>query len=126
MPATNRTGQVPVTSRRCKASAQIITAMNLAQLQTKLIDAARKNPPGDQVPYAFEKRIMARLAAVPRFDEWAQWVRSWWYGAAVCAAVALCLSVWSFAPDDEQELAANFSQDLEQTILPADDADSTW
>ena len=38
----------------------------------------------------------------------------------------LCLSVWSFAPDDEQELAANFSQDLEQTILPADDADSTW
>ena len=104
----------------------MITAMNLAQLQNKLIDAARKNPPGDQVPYAFEKRIMARLAAVPQFDEWMQWVRSLWYGAAVCAAVAICMSVWSFAPDDELELAANFSQDLEQTILPAGDADSAW
>jgi len=100
--------------------------MNLTGLQNKLIDAAKKNPPGDQVPYAFEKRIMARLTAVPRFDGWAQWVRSLWYGAAVCAAVALCMSVWSFAPDDEQELAANFSQDLEQTILPADGAASAW
>ena len=100
--------------------------MNPGKLQTKLIAAAKKNPPGDQVPYAFEKRIMARLATVPRFDEWAQWVRSLWYGAAVCALVAVGMGAWSFAPDDEQELAANFSQDIEQTILPADDADSTW
>lgn len=100
--------------------------MNLADLQNKLIDAARKNPPGDQVPYAFEKRIMARLATVPLPDEWAQWIRSLWYGAAVCAVVAVGMSVWSFAPDDEQELAANFSRDIEQTILAADDADSTW
>ena len=37
--------------------------MNLAELQKKLIAAARANPPGDGVPYAFEKRVMALLAA---------------------------------------------------------------
>ena len=39
--------------------------MNLAELERKLIAAARANPPSDRVPYAFEKRIMARLAARP-------------------------------------------------------------
>ena len=35
--------------------------MNLPKLQEKLLAAARGNPPGDQVPYAFEQRVMARL-----------------------------------------------------------------
>jgi hypothetical protein len=100
--------------------------MKLDKLQQKLVAAARKNPPGDQVPYAFEQRIMARLAAMPRFDEWAAWVRSLWCGAGVCAAVAVLMSVWSFAPDAEQEFAGNFSQDLEQTILAPDDAENSW
>jgi hypothetical protein len=100
--------------------------MNLDELNQKLVAVARKNPPGEQVPYAFEKRIMARLAGTPQFDEWAQWIRALWSSAAVCAAVAIAMSVWSYAPDDDQELAANFSQDIEQTILSADDADSTW
>ncbi len=100
--------------------------MNLDELQNKLMAAARKNPPGDQVPYAFEQRIMARLGAAPRIDEWAAWVRSLWYGAGVCAAVALLMSVWSFAPDAEQDLAANFSQDLEQTILSPNDVENPW
>ena len=100
--------------------------MNLDELNKKLIDAARKNPPDDHVPYAFEKRIMARLAGTPRFDEWAQLIRVLWSGAAVCAAVAVAFGVWSYTPDEDQDLAANFSQDLEQTIIPAADADSAW
>ena len=39
--------------------------MNLEQLQKKLLAAARANPPADRVPYAFEKRILAQLAAQP-------------------------------------------------------------
>jgi len=100
--------------------------MNLDELQNKLMAAARKNPPEDRVPYAFEQRVMAHLAVAPRFDEWAAWARSLWYGAGVCAAVAVLMSVWSFTPDAEQELAANFSQDLEQTILAADDVENSW
>ena len=52
--------------------------MNLAELERKLIAAARANPPSDRVPYAFEKRIMARLAAWPVADSWALWARALW------------------------------------------------
>ena len=45
--------------------------MNLAELEQKLVAAARANPPSDGVPYAFEKRIMARLATRPVMDDWA-------------------------------------------------------
>lgn len=102
--------------------------MNLDQLHHKLIDAARTNAPKDHVPYAFEKRIMARLGAAPspRIDEWAQWIRALWSGAAVCVAVAIVMGIWSYLPDGELDLASNFSQDIEQTILPAADADFIW
>lgn len=102
--------------------------MDLNELQRKLLAAARKHPPGDHVPYAFERRIMERLSTVPvpRFDEWAAWARSLWCGAALCTAVALFISVWSFAPDTEQDLAANFAQDIEQTILSQGDLENLW
>ena len=50
--------------------------MNLAELERKLIAAARANPPGDQVPYAFEKRILAHLATRPVADGWELWARA--------------------------------------------------
>lgn len=100
--------------------------MNLDPLHRRLIEEARKHAPANDVPYAFEKRVMARLAGTPCSDEWAQWIRALWSGAAVCAAVAIAAGVWSFTPNDEQELAAHFSTDLEQTILAADAAESTW
>ncbi len=94
--------------------------MNLPNLRNKLLAAARANPPGDAVPYAFEKRILARLTSRPVTDDWAQWVRSLWCGAAACSLVALGMCVWAYAPDDEVELAMDFSQTIEQTILPDD------
>jgi len=101
--------------------------MKWVELEKKLIAAARKDPPGDQVPYAFEQRIMARLRAAPQLDQWVSWTRALWWGAGACAAVALAMSVWTFVPDDDQDYASNFSQDLEQTILAsADDADNAW
>ena len=56
--------------------------MNLSELQNKLLDAARRTPPADHVPYAFERRIMARLTAAPRPNEWLAWTRALWFGAA--------------------------------------------
>jgi hypothetical protein len=97
--------------------------MNPAQLREKLIAAAKANPPGDTVPYAFEKRILARLNRRPATDEWAQWVRSLWYGAAACSLIALGMGLWAYAPDDDVELAMDFSQTIEQTILPDDAAE---
>jgi hypothetical protein len=104
--------------------------MNLAELERKLIAAARANPPGDRVPYAFEKRIMARLAVRPAVDHWALWARALWRAAALCVAVMLLLGAWSFFDPQTGSPATDLSQQLEQTLLAAVDqdqpADSTW
>jgi len=94
--------------------------MNLSELQNKLLAAARENPPGDEVPYAFEKRIMARLTAAPKPSAWLAWNRALWFGAAACVAVALLTSMWPGPPPDDE--AGSFSEGVEQNILaPADE-----
>jgi hypothetical protein len=103
--------------------------MNLADLERKLIAAARANPPSERVPYTFEKRILALLAARSLEDNWGLWARALWRAVAPCVAIMLLLGAWSFfgpasAPPND------LSQDLEQTLLAAVDqdqpADSTW
>ena len=104
--------------------------MNHAELERKLIAAARANPPSDRVPYAFEKRIMARLAARPMLDGWELWGRALWRAAAPCVAIMLLLGAWSFFKPPASAPATDLSQDLEQTLLAAVDqdqpADSAW
>lgn len=101
--------------------------MNLAELYRKLIAAARNHPPDDRVPYSFEQRVMARLRSAPKSDEWAQWARSLWFSAGACAAIALCIGIWTMSSGGEVEVADGFSQDIEQTILAsADEGDAAW
>ena len=104
--------------------------MNLAELERKLMAAARANPPSDRVLYAFEKRIMARLAARPMSDGWELWGRALWRAAAPCVAIMLLLGAWSFFTPQASAPANDFSQALEQTLLAAVDqdqpADSAW
>lgn len=101
--------------------------MNWDKLEKKLIAAARNNPPGDGVPYAFETRVMARLISAPRPNDWVWWGRGLWLGAGACAAIALMTSVWSVAPDNETDSAASFSQGVEQSLFAsADDSESAW
>jgi hypothetical protein len=64
------------------------------QLQNKLYLAARRNPPSAEVPYLFESRVMARLAAAPAREDWAAWARALWYGAGICTMVALLIGLW--------------------------------
>ena len=104
--------------------------MNLAELERKLMAAARANPPSDRVPYAFEKRIMARLAARPMSDGWELWGRALWRAASPCVAIMLLLGAWSLFTPQASAPATDLSQDLEQTLLAAVDqdqpADSAW
>src|SRR5664279_4475457 len=97
--------------------------MNHAELERKLIAAARANPPSDRVPYAFEKRIMARLAARPLADGWELWGRALWRAAAPCVAIMLLLGAWSFFTPQTSSSATDLSQQLEQTLLAAVDQD---
>ncbi len=104
--------------------------MNLAELERKLIAAARANPPSERVPYAFEKRILARLAARPAVDGWALWGRCLWRAAAPCVAIMLLLSVWSLFAPSSRSTGADLSQQIEKTLLAAVDqdqpTDSAW
>ncbi len=104
--------------------------MNLAQLERKLIAAARANPPSERMPYAFEKRVMALLAGRPVGDAWALWSRALWRAAAPCAAIMLVLGAWSLFAPRTTAPASDLSQQLEQTLLAASSqdqpSDSTW
>lgn len=103
--------------------------MNLDKLQETLLAAARSRPPGDHVPYAFEKRILARLKESPAIEVAALWARALWRAAASCVALAVLLSVWSFigagsrVAGETEEL----SQQFEQTMLAAvNETEELW
>jgi len=102
--------------------------MNMSELQNKLIAAARAHPPSDRVPYAFEKRILARLAARPALDVWVVWSRALWRGALGCLAVVLVLGAGSLFLPVNGGGANDLSQDFETTMLASvdQDSDSAW
>ena len=103
--------------------------MNLAELQKKLIAAARANVPGDHVPYAFEKRVTALLASRVAPQNLDGWVRGLWRAAVSCVAVALLCGAWSLltptiAPTNATA-STDLSQDLENTLLASVDQGDT-
>src|SRR6185295_13038791 len=101
--------------------------MNLAQLQNKLLASARENPPSDDVPYAFEKRIMAQLPAKPAFDLLAAWNRTLWQAAAPCVAVMLLLGAWTRFVQHTDSSHETLATDLESSLyLPFDNSTETW
>ena len=116
MPGENRDREVSVTRPRRGPSEGMLDFMKLAELERKLIAAARANAPGDRVPYAFEKRIMARLAARPAFDHWALWGRALWQGAVSCAAIALLFGAWTFFGPELNKTTGDLSQDFESAV----------
>jgi anti-sigma-K factor RskA len=91
-------------------------------LQKKLIAAARANPPGDHVPYAFEKRMMSLIAARGATDQLVFWVRGFWRAAASCVAIALLLGAWAFFnPAASNNKTDDLSQNFENTLLASVD-----
>jgi|ERR1051325_11592592 len=101
--------------------------MNLVELQKKLLAAARANPPGDDVPYAFEERIMARLAAKPAGDILAAWNRTLWKAAAPCVAITLLLGAWARFVHRADSSPETLAADLESSLyLPFENSTETW
>lgn len=102
--------------------------MKAEELRKKLIRVARANPPGEHVPLAFEKRIMARISTGPVHDLWAAWARTLWYAAAPCVAIMLAFSAWAHF-SSRQNSSIDLAQQLNSTLLAAVDQnnnDSTW
>ncbi len=89
--------------------------MNLNDLQSKLISAARKNAPSDRVPYAFEKRIMANLAS-HKANVWALWGQPLWRAAISCVAITALCGVWSLVAMNTNDSPETFSQSFENAV----------
>ena len=88
--------------------------MNPTELQTKLIVAARLQKPDDRVPYAFEHRVMALIAARKVVDRWAFGL---WRAALSCAAVAVVCGTLSVFLPASVDSRPDLSQDFENTLL---------
>src|SRR5271155_1850472 len=96
--------------------------MNLAELQKKLVAAARTEVLDDRVPYAFEKRITALLASRVAPDNMALWVRGLWRAAVSCVAITLLFGAWTFfTPAATTASADDLSQNLDNTLLASVD-----
>ena len=104
--------------------------MNTEELRKKLLAAARANPPGDHVPLAFEKRVLANLAARPTADIAALWARALWRAAVPCVALTVLLGAFSFMPtntttntDNEPDLSLTFEETL---LASSDQQEELW
>lgn len=102
--------------------------MNLTELQRKLLAAARSNPPSEQVPYAFQTRVMARLRGHAIPDTWGLWAGALWRATVPCVAIVILLSAWSFFATPKPA-PSDLSQEFENTVLAAANqqvSDSIW
>ena len=95
--------------------------MNITELQNKLTAAARLQKPDERVPYAFEKRVMALLAARAVPDLWAAWSRGLWRAALSCIAVAVVLGAVSLLLPAPADNGNDLSLDFENTLLASVD-----
>lgn len=63
-------------------------------------------PSDERVPYAFEKRILARLQETPALDPIALWAQALWRGVAPCLGVMAVALVMSFAAKEESAVGS--------------------
>ena len=101
--------------------------MNIGELQKKLLAVARTKQPSEAVPYAFEKRIMARVASRTALDSWSLWNRALWQAAAPCVALMLLLGAWTLISSPTEAAAHSLASDLESAVYaPFDTLGETW
>ena len=83
----------------------------------EFVTLARSLPRDERTPYAFEKRIMARLGDVPVLDALAFWTQSLWKAILPCVGVMAIVGIISaFQPFDAT--TAEFDElDIESVVL---------
>ena len=98
--------------------------MDAQEPRLKLIAAARSIPPDYRVPYAFEQRIMARVAglSVPA-DPWTFWNAAWSGPLGLCVVVTLLLAGVSYSAP-ARPAQVSLPQAVEQALLAGVDTSS--
>lgn len=100
--------------------------MKLAELEKKLLTAARKLPVDDRVPYGFEHRIMARLRERHAPEGWALWARWLWQATVPCVALTVLLSALAVLSLDSAGVnnTASLDEQFQEVVFAAIDYDS--
>jgi len=99
--------------------------MKLDNLHQKLIAAARAEQPSDRVPYAFEKRIMARISSGSAVDLLGAWSAALWRAAMSCVVVSVVACACVLWSSRHQE--TDFSREFDTAVFAsAGSADEVW
>lgn len=101
--------------------------MNLNDLERRVFAVARATPPSEAVPYAFEKRIMARLSGRVAPDPWSVWNRVFWRATAPCLGLMLLAGVWSWQAETDPGVPEVLAAELESVVCaPLHSLEDSW
>jgi hypothetical protein len=81
----------------------------------EFLTVARELPANERTPYAFEKRIMARIAHAP-VDTMSEWAHVLWRAMAPCVGIMLLVAAVSLAAMSSDP-TPDESPDLEATVF---------
>lgn len=95
--------------------------MKVAELQSKLIAAARVQKPEDRVPYAFEKRITALIQSRAAARAANLWVNGLWRAALSCVVLTAICGAWVCLMPATSASNDDLSQSFENTLLASVD-----
>lgn len=98
--------------------------MKTSEIQ-QVVRVARALPEDARVPYAFEKRVMALLAARKPADRWALWSSVMWRAAVTCVTISLLTGALAQFREDSGT-AELLAAELEVTFLAPITPDETW
>lgn len=90
--------------------------MNLESMRQRLLASGRHQPPDTRVPFAFEKRIMARLGSAKGLDPWFLWNRILWRCAGPCIALTLLAGALTWLGPSESNTSSSLTADLETVV----------
>jgi hypothetical protein len=90
--------------------------MNGRLTSGEFVKLARELPANERTPYAFEKRIMARLADSPVADAVSEWAHLLWRAMAPCLGIMLLVAAVSLAMASNNP-ASDEGPDLEAAVF---------
>jgi len=103
--------------------------MNPEDLRKSMITAVRGQPPSDQVPFAFEQRVMARIRAATAPDPTQFWATGLWRAVLPSAVLLAVTGFLHFQDPAAPELTgdpSSSSDELELVMLDTLDSSDTW